>query len=226
MVGGIDIRLALTYIFNDERWVRKVLIAFLLAFGPIIVIGIFFILGYVTEIVRRVMAGTEDPLPEWSGNFGAYLKQGVPVAIGLLIWYVPVIIVWSGAGVALRPESIAGQLAFGVSMMVLANLYAAVVFPSVIGRYAATASFSSMFQFDSIFGSIQRVGAGFVAVWIVQLFVLLLTSVLIWTFVGMFLTIAYAAMVFGHSYGQAARIGYGSDPVAAAEQSATEGAIL
>ena len=108
-------------------------------------------------------------------------------------------------------------------MMVIANLYAAVVFPSVIGRYAATTSFGSMFDFGSIFASIRRVGTGFIAVWIVQLLVLLLTSVTIWTFVGMFLTIAYAAMVFGHIYGQAALIGYGEEPAAPEMPATTEG---
>ena len=226
MPGGIDIRLALTYIFKDERWVRKLLIGFLLAFGPIMVIGVFFILGYLSEIVRRVMAGSEEPLPEWSGNFGTYLKQGIPIAIGLLIWYIPVAILWSGTGLALAPATIAGQLVFGVSMMVIVNLYTAVIFPSVIGRYAVTASFGSMFDFGSIFGSIRRVGSGFVAVWIVQIIVLLLTFVTIWTFVGMFLTIAYAAMAFGHIYGQAARIGYGEEPAAPEMPATTEGAAL
>ena len=226
MLGGIDIRLALTYIFKDERWVRKVLIGALLALGPILIIGIFFILGYVTEILRRVMAGSEEPLPEWSGNFGTYLKQGIPVAIGMLIWYVPVAIFWSGTGLALRPQEAASQLGFGLSMMVIVNLYAAVIFPSVIGRYAATTRFGSMFEFGSIFASIRRIGVGFVTVWIAQIVVLLLTAVTIWTFVGMFLTIAYAAMVFGHIYGQAARIGYGEKPDTTEIPSATEGAVL
>ncbi len=212
MVGRIDGRLALTYVFKDEGWVRKMLIGAVFALGPIFIIGVFFLIGYLVEILRRVSAGSDEPLPEWGGNFGTYLRQGFPAAWGVFIWLIPYAAVWLGAGLAVgalgAAESIAVQLIFGIAMMVLANLYAAVVLPSVIGRYAAIPRFGSMFEFGQIFASIRRIGVGFVAVWIVQLVILVLTFISIWAIVAIIFTIAYAAMVFGHVYGQAARLGY------------------
>lgn len=210
-IRGVDARLALTYVFSDRHWVRKILIGALLALGPIFIVGVFFLIGYLVEIVRRVSDGSDEPLPDWGGKFGIYLKQGFPAAWGVLIWLVPFAAVWLGSGLALDAlgaESIAAQLIFGVAMMVLANLYAAAVLPSVIGRYAAKPRFGSMFEFGEILGSMRRIGGGFVAVWVVQLVVLALTFVTIWAIVAIIFTTAYAAMVFGHVYGQAARIGY------------------
>ena len=207
-VERVDIRKALTFAFGDERWVKKILIGAVFALGPIIVVGIFFLVGYLIEIVRRVAAGSAEPLPNWGGNYSTFFKQGFPAAWGVLIWLLPVQVVWFGAALLLgSPRSIPVQLVFGLAMLVTVNLYAAVVVPSVIGRYAASARFGSMFEFGEIVGSIRRIGKNFVAVWIVHLVILGLTFVTIWAIVMIVFTTAYAAMVFGHAYGQAARIG-------------------
>ncbi len=204
----IDARRSLTFVFDDERWVKKILIGALFALGPVLVVGIFFLVGYLVEIVRRVAADSDDPLPEWAGNYRTYFTQGFPAACGVLIWLIPFQLVWIGAALLMgSPQSIPVQLALGIVMLVTANLYAALVVPSVIGLYAATGRFGSMFRFGEIFRSIRRIGTGFVAVWIVHLVVLALTFVSIWAIVAIMFTTAYAAMVFGHVYGQAMRIG-------------------
>jgi hypothetical protein len=203
----IDIRQALTFPFSDQGWAKKIAIGALFALGPIIVVGIFFLVGYLIEITRRVAEGSEEPLPEWRGNFGTYFKQGFPAAWGVLIWLLPVQALWVGAALVLGgQQSIPVQLVFGLTMLVTVNLYAAVVMPSVIGAYAADPHFGSMFRLGEIAGSIRRIGANFVAVWIVHLAVLALTFVTIWMIVMIIFTTAYAAMTFGHVYGQAARI--------------------
>jgi hypothetical protein len=214
--GEVDARRALTYVFDDERWVKKMLIGALFALGPIIIVGIFFLIGYLVEIVRRVSAGSDRPLPEWRGNFGAYFRQGFPAAWGVLIWLVPFQVIWLGTALVLDLlldlQSIPVQLVFGLVMLIAANLYAAVLVPSMIGRYAASPRFRSMFQFGPILASIRRIGRGWVAVWIVHLAVLALTFITIWFIVGIVVTTAYAAMAFGHVYGQAAGVGHPGEP--------------
>ena len=170
----------------------------------------------VQDPPARVSTGSDEPLPEWRGNFGAFFKQGFPVVWGLLIWLIPYFALWLVAGLAsgLSADSpVAAQLTFGIGMMVLANLYAAVLLPSVVGRYAASPRFGAMFEFGPIFGSVRRVGIGFVAVLIVHLVVLALTFVTISAIIAIIFTTSYAVMAFGHAYGQAARIGY-AKPVA------------
>jgi hypothetical protein len=123
----------------------------------------------------------------------------------------PFQLVWIGAALLVgSPRSIPVQLLFGLLMLVTVNLYAALVVPSVIGRYAASGRFGSMFRFGEIFRSVRRIGTGFLAVWIGHLAILALTFVSIWAIVAIMFTTAYAAMVFGHLYGQAARLGTGA----------------
>ena len=215
--GGreIDARLALTYVFADSRWPSKLFIGALFALGPVVVVGVFFLIGSLVEIASRVADGDDRPLPEWRGSLRSYFSQGFPVAWGLLVWMLPFAAVWAGSGVLLATvapdlgENLATQIVFGIVMMVAANLYAAVIVPSVVVRYAAERRFGSMFELGEIFGSVRRIGTGFVPVWIVHLAILALTWVTIWTIVAIVFTIAYAAMVCGHVYGQAARVGEG-----------------
>ena len=153
-------------------------------------------------------SGVDEPLPDWAGNFGTYFKEGFPVAWGVLIWLLPGQALWVGAAVVLGgTQSVVVQLVVGLAMLVTVNLYAAVVIPSVIGAYLADPRFASMFRLREIIGSIHRIGTNFVAVWVVHLAVLALTFVTIWMILTIVFTIAYAAMAFGHVYGQAARIG-------------------
>ncbi len=211
MLGGIDVRLAFTYVSNDERWVKKLLIGALFALGPVLIVGAFVLTGYLIEIIRRVTAGSSDPLPEWSGNLGTFLKQGFPAAVGVFIWMAPFFAVWFGAfWLVLGDEvtvSIEVQALLGIAFMVLTNLYAAAVLPSAIGRYAAKPRLRSMFEFGAIFASIRRIGVGAIGVWVIQLIMLGLTFVSIWALVAIVFLTAYSAMVFGHSFGQAVRLG-------------------
>ena len=207
--GGIDARQALTYVFKDEQWVGKLAVGAVLSLGPLMIIGIFPLMGYLVEIVRRVSAGSEEPLPEWSNNLGTYFRQGFPVAFGVLTWLLPYQLVWIGAALVVGPQGLTGQLVFGIVVtLVGTNLYAAVLLPSVIGRYAARPRFGSMFELGEIFGSVRRIGTGFGAVFVVHVAVLAITFVTIWTIVLVIFATSYAVMVFGHAYGQATRIGY------------------
>lgn len=203
----IDVRRAFSFVFDDDRWVKKVLIGGLFALGPVLLVGIFFLIGYLVEVARRVSAGDDQPLPEWQRNYGTYFKLGVPAALGVLIWLAPFALVSTGAALVLGSgQSVPVQLVSGLLLLAATNLYAAIVVPSVIGRYAATGRFGSMFEVGRIIASIRRIGWGCLAVWLVHLAILGLTFATIWAIVAIMFTTAYAAMVFGHVYGQAMRI--------------------
>ena len=60
----MDLGLAFSFPFQDEEWIKKVLIAAVLLFIP--VIGWFAVLGWGLEITRRVIRGSEEPLPDWT----------------------------------------------------------------------------------------------------------------------------------------------------------------
>ncbi|NQS92414.1 MAG: DUF4013 domain-containing protein [Chloroflexi bacterium] len=67
----------LVFPFQDENWLKKTGIAFLLVvLGFIPVIPTVLLLGYMAEIIKRVVVQREEPsLPEWD-DFSAYFNAG------------------------------------------------------------------------------------------------------------------------------------------------------
>ena len=72
----MDVNKAFTFVFDDERWITKVLIGSVLLFFSFLIVPVFFFAGYMIQIVRTVMDGLEDPLPEWE-EWGRLFKDGL-----------------------------------------------------------------------------------------------------------------------------------------------------
>ena len=87
--SGFDFAKPFTFLFDDPRWPQKVLIGglfFLLAF---LIVGWFFIMGYVARMVRNVVAGVERPLPEWD-DLGEYFTEGLRLTGVALVYFAPI----------------------------------------------------------------------------------------------------------------------------------------
>lgn len=81
----MDIGKAFSYIGEDSRWSKKLLIAAIVMSIPIIN---FMGFGYQIQIIRNVAAGNERPLPEWE-DFGTYFIDGLRYAAVLLLYNLP-----------------------------------------------------------------------------------------------------------------------------------------
>lgn len=81
------------FVFQDERWVQKVLIGGLFYIAAFLLIGIFFILGYCARLARNVIAGVPKPLPEWD-DLSTYFVDGVKLAVVGLLYILPFIIIF------------------------------------------------------------------------------------------------------------------------------------
>lgn len=84
-----DIGRAITYVFQDPQWLKKVLIGGLLVFIPII--GWLIIAGYWLRIIRQVAQGNDVPLPEWN-DFGGDLVRGLKGFVVCLVWWLPAVV--------------------------------------------------------------------------------------------------------------------------------------
>ncbi len=96
----MDIGKAFTYVFEDPNWVMKVLIG-----GGILFVGVLFswlvaipllaavalVLGYTLLVTRTVAEGSAAPLPEWN-DFGALFMKGLYALVGIIIWFLPAIL--------------------------------------------------------------------------------------------------------------------------------------
>ena len=73
----VDIAGALEYPFQDQEWIKKLAIAGLLVFVSFIpVFPVVFLLGYLGEIIRRIVIDQQKPsLPEWD-DLGSYFQSG------------------------------------------------------------------------------------------------------------------------------------------------------
>ena len=96
----MDIGKSFTFVFEDEAWVTKILIM-----AAILFLGVFFswlllipaivaaalINGYMVEIIRRVIRGQVDGLPEWD-NWGDLIAEGLKVLVIQIVYMLPIII--------------------------------------------------------------------------------------------------------------------------------------
>ena len=58
----MDFGAAFSFMFDDEDWPKKLALASVLS---LTVVGIFPVLGWGLEVVRRVAKGDPEPLPDW-----------------------------------------------------------------------------------------------------------------------------------------------------------------
>ena len=76
------------FVFQDERWLSKVLIGGLFQLLSIFLIGIFFVFGYCAQLARNVIAGHPKPLPDWD-RLGDYFADGVKLFLVTLMYAIP-----------------------------------------------------------------------------------------------------------------------------------------
>jgi len=214
----MDIGKSFTFVFEDDAWITKILIA-----AGILFLGVFFswllliplilavalLNGYMVEIIRQVIRGQLDGLPEWD-NWGDLIADGLKVVVIQIVYALPIIIATCCLIIPMvaTAENAEGFSAFlGVVLGCFILLWAiamSVVLPAATAVFAATDDLAAAFRFGEVFALVRD-----------NLSTYLITLVMSWvaSFVGglggavcglgTFLTAPYGTMVTGHLYGQA-----------------------
>lgn len=155
----MDVAKSVTYTFEDEKWVVKVLVGGILSAIPI---ATFLVGGYMIEAVRNIALGTADVLPEWD-DWGQKFIRGVLSWLIDLVYNLPTILVGLCLGMAL---SITGEgdngnglgailsLCLGMPMA-LYGLVVALWLPAARLRYALSDNVANAFQFREIWDFIS-----------------------------------------------------------------------
>ena len=213
----LNIGRSFIYMFQDERWIMKIVIGGVLVFIPIVN---FIVLGYVLAVFKRVADGTDVPLPEWD-DFGGMFIAGLTLFVIGLIYEIPVMLFSflhsglhvvellgvSGAGHGYNVMNIVRLLDYctSCSSVVWAILVVLVV-PAALIRYAVTGHFVSAFQFGDIFsfisGNIANYVVALILAW-VTIFVAYLG--LVGLCVGVVFTMFWYYLVVAHLLGQVQR---------------------
>jgi hypothetical protein len=200
-----------TYVFEDDDWIVKILLAAVIAFIPII--GPLAVAGWGVEITKRAIRKDPEQLPGWD-DFVNYLIKGLVVIIIGFVYMLPVILVQ----VCSNSIFFFGQESGEEGLMIVGNIlmacfgclsfiYGILVFfliAAAIGRYADTGEVGSAFQFGKVFATVKAAPAPYLMVLVGGFLAGMIALVgLIACIVGVFLTIAYANAINAHLMGQA-----------------------
>lgn len=224
----MDIRQSFAYVFEDKRWVSKILIGALLSMFAWLIIPAFILNGYLIAIIRNVMNGERGgaALPEWD-DWGKLLRDGFFVTIAEIIYALPFLLIlgvgfmgtigFGGLSDMNNDIASAGLMAtWGVTgclgfLALVALLFLA---PAITIQYAIKDDFGACFRFGEVWNIISgnmgdifivflvTLGAGFVMS--LATGVLGLVPCLGWI-AAVILSLAfgpYVTMFTGHLYGQ------------------------
>lgn len=155
----MDFGKAITFPFDDDDWIKKLLIGFVVAFVPFVQLALT---GWQVKLIRNVKHGDEQPLPAWD-DFGSHWVKGFLATLAVFIYQIPTIIfmiVASGAISATVDTDIAaigiiiaaccGCIAFFYLIVSLATYFGGLI------RFAETETFGTFMQFGANFGLVRN----------------------------------------------------------------------
>jgi len=204
----MDIGKSFSYVFEDKKWIEKVLIGGLVSLIPFL--GTFLIDGYVVELVRNVRRHDPTPLPEWD-NWGEKLTEGLKLFVILFIWSLPLIFlgILSFFPLAMSGDSDSSGIlgVFGLCISCFLFFYTIIYFlvmPAIVIRYAETGDIASGFQIGEIF-DFTKSHLGEIIIYVIVLwlagFVAGLVGILLCG-IGLIFTMFWATLVSGHLLAQ------------------------
>lgn len=204
----MDFGLAFSFPFQDEGWVKKVVLTAVISLIPII--GQIALIGWLVELTRRVIRGDAEPLPDWA-DFGGILVLGLKMfaigfvyAIPLMFMTIPMAIfdalVDSDSAVALYTIV---TLCFSCFALIY-GLALAFFIPAAVGELAATDNLGAAINPTNIIAHVRTAPSAYLLAFLGTIVAGFLSGFgIILCFVGVILTAVYASAVQGHLYGQA-----------------------
>jgi hypothetical protein len=208
----MDIGKAFSFVFEDPKWITKMLIGGLVSLVPILNFAVF---GYLLKTAENVAKDHPQPLPEW-GEFGDHFMRGLHAFVISIVYAIPIIVIYvlmitvSFAGAAAADSSEGAGAMAGFAALCLMPILIIVAIVTGFAVYAAFAryiannnSLSAALQFGPVLASLR---SNFTT-WLVLYLVAILASFVgglgaIACGVGLLLTIPYSYAVSAHALGQ------------------------
>jgi hypothetical protein len=206
-----------TFVFDDPRWIPKILMGGLFTVASVFIVGAFFVYGYLARLVRNVIAGVPHPLPEWD-ELGEYFGEGAKLFCVALVYAIPIVLlvmlmVIPAAILSNNDDSdFSRNLGGGVAtcmwcLVFPISLAMAVWLPGALLMAIVTGQFSAAFDFRRIAAFIRaNVGNYLLAfvVWLVARFGAGFGFLLLC--VGIFFTLFWAFCVAAYAFAQTYRL--------------------
>src|SRR5437763_6755918 len=148
----------LTFVFEDPRWIRMLLMGALFSLASVVLIGIFFVNGYLARLVRNVVDGLERPLPEWT-DLGDMFAEGAMLFVAALLYMIPLfflVFLMFPFSVLTNIDNPATEILGGGGLVILSlvlmpvGLAVAVWVPAALLHAAVRRDFRAAFEFRVI----------------------------------------------------------------------------
>lgn len=205
----MDIGKSFTFPFDDEDWVKKLIIGAVLMIIPIVN---FITIGYMIRTMRNVAEGQAKPLPEWD-QWGDDFMKGLLVAVAGFVYALPILlanglmaILGAIAGSA-NSDGVQGVMALCTTVLSclsgLWGLVIALVIPAAVLKYAQEGEFGSFFKFGEIIQWIRDHLKDYIVAVLVILVARILAGLgIIACGIGILFTMFWATLIMGHILGQ------------------------
>jgi hypothetical protein len=151
----MNIGKSFSFVFEDKKWIEKVLIGGILMLIPIL--GPILMLGYNVELVRNVRKHDPEPLPAWD-EWGKKIAEGFKLIIINIVWGIPLWILFflMFIPMAITGDSDSGSAIAGFFSLCLScfTILYAILFwfaiPGITIKFAETGEFGDGFKFGEI----------------------------------------------------------------------------
>lgn len=213
---GFDFGRPFAFVFEDPEWVQKILLGGVFVLASVVIVGIFFIYGYLARLVRNVIEGVQHPLPSWD-DLGDYFTEGLRLFGVGLVYGIPIFALVMFAvfpAIAISSfDSDAAQNASGFifscvwCLMFPISLAMAVWLPAALLMTAVHRRFSAAFEFARIWSFIKANAANYAlayVAWLVARFVAPFGMILLC--VGVVFTAFWSMVVGAYSFAQTYRL--------------------
>lgn len=204
-----------TFVFEDPRWVEKILVGGLFYLAGFLIIGWFFLLGYNAKLARNVVAGIDRPLPDWD-DLGGYFSEGLRLVGVALVYIIPFIVLAIGVMVPAAIldsmdndvlSSFASLIAAGFScLMVPLSLLMIVFMPASLLFAALEQRFNAAFEFGRLWPFIRENAGNYALAVVIYLVARFLGGFGVFLLcVGVIFTGFWATLVTTHGFAQVYR---------------------
>jgi len=215
----MDIGKAFTYMFEEDKWVEKLLIGGLLMLVPIVN---FFAIGYALRALKNISEGKHPILPEWD-DWGDDWVKGlissfvVPFiySLPLMLAAIPFIIVLSATASVGTQYGYGGnyQTSTGLAtvcrlmfscLAALWGLLIGIVYPAGTVKYAREGQFANYFQFRELFRFIKDNLADYIVAILISIVASIVAGIVggIACGIGIAFTSFWSCLVMAFLFGQ------------------------